>query len=397
MNAKSFIDLEKYTLLRREFHKIPEIGYKEYKTSKLILDTLNNFPNFEKYSRINKVGETGMFIDINGIGPASDKFEKLLISLRADMDGLPFEEENNFPYRSIHPNMIHGCGHDGHITMLIATIEYYLSKIEKIPKNFCVRFLFQPAEEGLFGAKKMIEGGCLKNVDEIYGLHNLPTFAVGEIGVIKGTIMARIDIFHIDIHGKGGHSSVPHLTHNPINTGVQIVQALNQISSQEVDSKDRHVIGIGCFRAGDTFNVIPENGYIKGTIRGVSNETSEFIMKRIEEVCSHIGSMNNSEVKVKAEFNNCTVNHDKPTELVEEIVQKYFKLETHDLPVMASEDFAYYLEQTPGCFFMLGVKDEEFNSLYLHTPKYNFNDKAIRYGVEAFIRIIEAKAKVNLI
>lgn len=143
------IDLEKYTNLRRAFHRIPEIGYKEYKTKKLILENLNNLKNFSEYGKLKEILETGFYIDIYGRGDKSKDYENRFISLRADIDGLPFQEDTGVEYTSEHKNMIHGCGHDGHIVILIATIEYYLEHIDKIPSNFGVRFLFQPAEEGL--------------------------------------------------------------------------------------------------------------------------------------------------------------------------------------------------------------------------------------------------------
>ena len=392
------IDLDKYTNLRRKFHTIPEIGYKEYKTKNLILEELRKFNNFEKNAKIIEVGETGFYIDIYGLKKDQNNNSKnYLLSLRADIDGLPFREENEVEYKSSHQGMIHGCGHDGHITILIATIDYFLNNLELVSINFGVRFLFQPAEEGLLGAKQMIEGGCLENVDEIYGLHNVTTFNVGEIGVIPGTIMAKIQLFEINIKGKGGHSSTPHNCHSPINTGAQIITAINQISSQEIDSKERNVIGVGCFQAGNTFNVIPETGVIKGTIRSVKNEVGEKIINRIEEVSNFISKMNCCHTSVNSkELGSCTVNHPEQTKLIEELSSKYFTLQTHDLPLMASEDFSYYLERVPGCFFMLGVKDENHKE-YLHTPIYDFNDRGIPFGVEMFIRIIESRANVSLI
>ena len=394
------IDLAYWTILRRQFHSIPEIGYKEYKTKKLIMENLKKIKNFDEHSKIVEYGDTGFFIDIFGLKEMPNEFSSTppkLISLRADFDGLPFNEENEVEYKSKHEGMIHGCGHDGHITILIATIDYYLKNLDKVSKNFGVRFLFQPAEEGLNGALQMIEGGCLKNVSEIYGLHNVTTFSIGEIGVIPGTIMAKIQLFEINIKGKGGHSSTPHKCCSPINTGVQIINAINSISSQEIDSQDRNVVGIGTFQAGNTFNVIPETGIIKGTIRSIKNEVGDQIINRIKDLSESIGTMNRSQVSVNSNvLGNCTVNHVEPTELIEKIAKKYFKLETHDLPLMASEDFSYYLEKTPGCFFMLGVADETHKE-YLHTPKYDFNDKGIPYGVEMFIRIIEEKFGVNLI
>jgi amidohydrolase len=401
------IDTQKYSTIRQNFHRIPEIGYKEFKTKSLILETLNSIESFKPYSnQIKEIGDTGFYFDIYGTKEISSESSQnsqnsqntnYLLALRADIDGLPFKEENEVEYKSQHENMIHGCGHDGHITILLATIDYYLSNLQKIPKSFGVRFLFQPAEEGLNGALQMIQGGCLEKVNEIYGLHNVTTFNLGEIGVIPGTIMAKIQLFEINIKGKGGHSSTPHKCCSPINTGVQIISAINQISSQEIDSQERNVIGIGSFQSGSTFNVIPETGVIKGTIRSLKNEIGDEIINRIKNVSESIAHMNKSEVVVNTNvLGNCTVNHSEPANLIQKIAGKYFKVETHDLPLMASEDFSYFMEKTPGCFFMLGVKDDNHKE-YLHTPTYDFNDKGIPYGVEMFIRIIEEKSNAGLI
>ncbi len=384
------IDLEYWTKMRQLFHRIPEIGYKEFKTKKLILENLNKIENFNKYSKIIEIGDTGFYVDIKGLSKTQDK--NYLLSLRADIDGLPFQEETDVEYRSQHENMIHGCGHDGHITILMATIDYFLKNLEKVPESFCARFLFQPAEEGLLGAKQMIDGGCLAGVDEIYGLHNVTTFGLGEIGVIPGTIMARIQLFEINIKGKGGHGSTPHNCCSPITTGAQIVNSINQISGQNINSKDTNVVSIGSFNSGSTFNVIPEYGKIQGTIRTVKNETGDQIIDRIKIISDSCAVMNGCSANVDTkELGSCTVNHEEPSDMVQKIAQKYFSLQIHDLPLMASEDFSYFLEKTPGCFFMLGVKDETHQE-YLHTTKYDFNDKGIPYGVEMFIR---PSSKIN--
>ncbi len=389
-------DIEKYTNLRHHLHQIPEFSYKEFKTKTLLLETIQKLPNFSTHSKITYVGDTGFFIDIQGTAPPS-KENKQFISLRTDLDALPFVEETDLPYKSTHPGMIHGCGHDGHMAVLTATLDYYLANINKIPSNFGVRFLYQPAEEGYKGAIKMIEGGCLDDITEIFGLHNVTTFNIGEIGVIPGTIMARIDSFNIKIKGKGGHGSTPFKCHSPINAGVQIVEAINRISSQEVDSTKRHAISIGCFNSGEAMNVIPENGIIKGTVRSLENNVGIMIINRIKEISESMCKLNGCELEFETDsVGSCTSNHSEQAEFVRQVASDYFKVETHDLPLMASEDFSYYLDNKPGCFFMLGVKDEGHKE-YLHTPVYDFNDKGLPYGVEMFVRIIERKSGVKLI
>jgi amidohydrolase len=392
------IDTEKYLKLRHDFHKIPEIGYKEFKTFELIMESLKQLPNFEKYSKITRVGDTGLFIDIHGTN-GSLKSESKLICLRADIDALPLSEETGVEYKSTHEGKMHACGHDGHITIMIATIDYYLRNIDKIPNNFCTRFLFQPAEEGKGGAHKMIEGGCLKGVEEIYGQHNLTAFKLGEIGVIEGPIMAGFVLYDITITGQGGHSSTPHKCINPITIGSSIITLLNQVTSQQIDSKERSVLTTCCFQSGQTYNVIPESGVIKGSFRSLSDENTDNIKAKITQICDGVKSLYQA-VSVNVDFTDnmgvVTNNHKDPTKVVIELASKYFEVNSNDLPLMASEDFSFYQKVIPGCFFMLGCADEIHTSI-IHSPYYDFNDKSLPIGVEMFIRIVEKKSGAKLI
>jgi len=200
----SFFDYEKYLKFRQDLHKIPELGFEEYETKKYLLDYINTLDIFSKGAKLNEVLKTGFFIDFPGKGPKTSDLITT-IAYRTDLDGLPISEETGLPYSSTHPNRQHACGHDGHMTILTAFLEFYSNNIEKVPANIKLRFIYQPAEEGLGGAKNMIEARCLENVQEIYGLHNAALFKVGEIGLVEETIMARIDKFEINIHAKGGN------------------------------------------------------------------------------------------------------------------------------------------------------------------------------------------------
>jgi amidohydrolase len=397
-NFNIVIDIEKYIQLRRYFHKIPEIGFKEFKTIDYIIQTLETLPHFEQLSKVNRVGNTGLFIDIQGKGE-NFKSTSQVIALRADIDALPLTEQTGVDYKSTHEGMAHACGHDGHITILIATIEYYITNIDKIPNNFTTRFIFQPAEEGKGGAATMIEGGCLEGVEEIYGLHNVTLFKLGEIGLIEGAIMAGFVLFEITITGTGGHGSTPHKCNSPITIGSLIIQLLNQIPSQQIDSKDRCVVTLGCFQSGEAYNVIPEKAIIRGTIRSLSYENTDNLIKKITDVCEGARSIYHAE-SIKVTFNNkvgdVTINHKNPTEVVNKIASKHFSVSSKDLPLMASEDFSFYQHKVPGCFFMLGGGDETHDKS-IHSPYFDFNDKSISYGVEMFVRIIEEKSGVSLI
>jgi amidohydrolase len=283
------------------------------------------------------------------------------------------------------------------MVIIIAFCEFFIKNLEKIPSNITIRFLFQPAEENLNGANKMIEGKCLENVEEIYGLHNITKFNLGEIGVCDGPIMAKVDVFEIIINAKGGHGSTPHLRWSPITIGSNIINALNQVTSQEIDSNERSVMTIGQFTSGNTYNVIPETGTIRGTIRTLTKGTSEKIIKRIYQIAEGQAKIYSSDVVVKFdEPGELTWNHPDPTNYARKAAEKYFTVKTEGLPVMASEDFAFYQKIIPGCFFMLGCGDEE-HTAYLHTSVYDFNDKAIMTGVEMYIRILEEKFNLKLL
>jgi len=397
-NLSSFLNEKNLISMRHELHKIPELGYKEFKTKSFILNYLTKLKIFEEKigAKLTEILETGFFIDIQGQGKKIFE-DKKIIAYRTDLDGLPIFEETNVPYSSIHKGQQHACGHDGHMIILMGFCEFYIKNLEKIPSNITVRFLFQPAEENLNGACKMIDGKCLENVEEIYGLHNITKFNLGEIGICDGPIMAKVDVFEIIIKAKGGHGSTPHLCHSPITIGANIILALNQVTSQEIDSNERCVMTIGQFTSGNTYNVIPETGNIRGTIRTLTKGTSEKIIKRIYEITKGNAEIYNSEILVKFdEPGELTWNHPDPTKFVRKAAEKYFSAKTEGLPVMASEDFAFYQKIIPGCFFMLGCRDDEHTG-YLHTSVYDFNDKAIMTGVEMYIRILEEKYDIKLL
>ncbi len=202
-SKSNFLDWEKYNNFRQDLHKIPELGYEEFETKKYILNYLTNLDIFSKGAKLTEILKTGFYIDMQGTGPKTSE-KSTTIAYRTDLDGLPITEQTGASYTSIHPNRQHACGHDGHMTVLVAFLEFYANSIQKIPENINLRFLFQPAEEGLGGAQSMIEGKCLENVEEIYGLHNVTLFKIGEIGLVEGTIMSRVDKFEINIHAKGG-------------------------------------------------------------------------------------------------------------------------------------------------------------------------------------------------
>lgn len=397
------IDEKKYIDFRHSLHKIPELCFQEKETKSFLFNYIKTLKNFNK-SKITEVGDTGFWIDVFGEGkevpeltPKDSKY--LGIEFRADMDGLPLIEDSGVEYKSIYYGKAHSCGHDGHMTMLTCFFEYILNRLALIPSNVMIRFLYQPAEEGGPGSVAMIKGGCLNNVQEIYGQHNSTLFSLGEVGVISGPIMSSVDFFTIEITGTGGHGSLPSLTRSPITAGSEIVLKLNQITSQRIDSIERCVLAIGQFESGKVGNVIPEKAVIKGNIRTFNNEVRKNICKIITDTCNNIATCNEVQVKVDIFCPGTVTNNDK--DLTENVVIKAvnkaeFKVMTRDLPTMASEDFSFYQEKVPGVYLMLGTQDSEHNDC-VHNPKFDFNDKGIPYGVEMFCRILEVRLGINLI
>lgn len=400
------INKEKYNKLRQQIHKHPEIGFEEVETKKTILEFIKTFNNYNKI-KVTEIEKSGFFIDIIGEGkekyiedfnnenPNSNKYG---IAFRTDLDALPLKEETNLPYTSIYNNTAHSCGHDGHITILTCFLEYLLNKLTVIPSNLLIRLIYQPAEEGDNGAKQMIKHNCLKNINEIYGLHNLTLFGLGEIGVIPQGIMAAVESLEIIIIGKGGHGSTPHNTNSPIICANEIISKINQIPSQMIDNIEQCVVSVGCVKTGDAGNVIPDKAVIKGTIRTFKNEVTNDIKNIITRVSTAIGKLNNCSVEVKflSPLPVLVNNQDSYDIVLKAINKSGFSHSKANLPLLASEDFSMYVDLIPGCFFMLGCRDNNHLS-YIHSPDYDYNDEGTPYGTEMFIRILEIKLGIELL
>ena len=363
---------------RHHFHENPELAYKEFNTSKKVVELLKEFGITEIEEGI---GKTGVVATLeNGTGKT--------IGLRADMDALPiFEENKNKKYKSKCDGKMHACGHDGHTTMLLGAAKY-LSET----KNFKgkVVLIFQPAEEGFAGAKAMIDDGLLERypINEIYGMHNMPGLEAGVLAIESGPRLAAADNFVIEIIGKGAHGAMPSNSIDPIVCGASIIQNLQHIVSRNSDPKETLVITVASFNSGHANNVIPKSASLSGTIRYYNDKIGALAKNRFFEVinstCDAFGA------KVDIDFQKgypATINHKKQSEFAYESAKKIVgnKASSSQAPMMGSEDFSYFLKKIPGCFAWIGNGP----SASLHNPKYDFNDSVLSIGSSFLASIAE--------
>ena len=367
---------------RHYFHEHPELAYKEVNTSKKVVELLKEFgiTNIEE-----GFGKTGVVATLeNGKGKS--------IGLRADMDALPINEENNDKkYKSKTDGKMHACGHDGHTTMLLGAAKY-LS--ETMNFNGKVILIFQPAEEGFAGAKAMIEDGLLKKypIDEIYGMHNMPGLKTGVLAMEAGPRLAAADNFEIEIIGKGAHGAMPSNSIDPIVCGASLVQNLQHIVSRNADPKETLVITVATFNSGNANNVITKSSKLTGTIRYYNDAIGALAKKRFFEVVNSTVNAFNASAKINFQKGYpATINHTKQSEFAFKTAQKVVgkNASSNQNPMMGSEDFSYFLKKVPGCFAWIG----NGNSASLHNPKYDFNDLLLPIGSSFLASLAEERLK----
>lgn len=374
--------------LRHDLHQHPEIGFQERYTSEVIQRELTRAG--VKFAP-GLAGGTGVLGHLPG---STDR----TIGLRADMDALPIEEETGVAYASTTPGVMHACGHDGHTTMLIgaARVLAKLAQSQALPNP--VSFVFQPAEEGWGGGRRMVEDGCLDGskigtpITAMYGLHGWPMMPLGVVGTRPGPLLAAADNFKVTIRGRGGHAAMPHLNRDPIVAGAAIVQALQAIVSRTVDPLDSAVVSVTMFHGGTATNVIPEEVTLEGTVRTLRKATQTLVRGRMKEVIEHVaiahgctGSLEYREgypVTRNDEHAAATFDRIARATLGEQRVVRVAE------PVMGAEDFSYYCEKVPSCFFFLGLQAPGQPPMSpLHHPKFDFNDDAMSTGIEMFVRL----------
>ena len=372
---------DELTAIRRDLHAHPEIGFEEVRTSGIVAEKLKGW-GIEVHRGLGGTGVVGV---LKGKGSGGKR-----IGLRADMDALPMEENTNLRWRSTIPGRFHGCGHDGHTTMLLGTARYLAES-----RNFdgTVHFIFQPAEEGLGGARAMIKDGLFDKFpcDELYGLHNAPDLNHGEIAILPGPAMAGADFFDIVIQGYGAHGAMPERSKDPVVIGMTVGQALQSIVSRNVDPLQAAVVSITQFHAGSAYNVIPGEAKLSGTVRCFSDDVRAQVRERMRTICAGIAAAFHVEISVDIrDIFSVLVNQEEQSRVVEEVARTVVdpsKVITRSQPKMGSEDFADMLQTIPGAYFWVGHE----GSVPVHNPGYVLDDKILPIGASMFARIIETR------
>ena len=377
---------EEMTGWRRDLHAHPELGFEEQRTSDFVASQLRAF-GIEVHRGIGRTGLVGVL----RAGSA-----RRGIGLRADMDCLPIQEENSFSYKSKHSGRMHACGHDGHTTMLLGAAKYLAAT-----KNFdgTVNFIFQPAEEGLGGAKAMVADGLFKRFpcEAIFGMHNRPGMPLGRFAVRSGPMMAGGAFFDIDIEGRGAHGARPEAGVDSVLVAAHVTAALQSIVARNVRPVDTAVLSVTQIHGGNAYNVIPQTARLSGTVRAFSNEVMELIGRNLARVAEGVAA--GFGAKAKSDFRVIfppTVNDPREADYAAGICAEIVgaeRVKRDPALIMASEDFSFMLNEVPGCYINIGNGDgtDGGGACEVHNPAYDFNDKALPYGASFFARLVEKR------
>ena len=358
---------------RRDFHRHPELGFEEQRTAGIVARELAQL-GMEVQTG---VGQTGV------VGLLSGRRTGPTVLLRFDMDALPVNEENDVEYRSHSPGLMHACGHDGHMAMGLGIAHMLARRRHELAGN--LKFVFQPAEEGLGGAFAMIADGVLQDPrpDVALAMHLWNHIPLGQVRVTPGACMASSSVFTLTVKGKGGHGAAPHKSIDPVLAAAHIVAALQSIVSRNIDPLDSVVVTIGEFSAGSTFNVIPEEALLKGTVRSYDADIHRLIYRRILEMARNMATAFGCEASMETvAIVPAVVNDAQVVEVVRAVAANIVGSENviggRD---MASEDMGHILEEVPGCYFFIGSRNEEAGYHYSHHhPRFNFDERAMITG-----------------
>ena len=376
---------EGLTELRRDLHANPELGFEEHRTAALVAERLRSYGIDEVHTGIARTGVVGI---IRGRGHSTRA-----IGLRADMDALPMVEENEFAHCSTRTGLMHGCGHDGHTTILLGAAQY-LAATRRFDGT--VVLIFQPGEEGFAGAKAMIDDGLFGRfpVDEVYAMHNWPALEPGKIGLNPGPMMAAADRVEITVSGRGGHAAHPHRAVDPVVVAAHIITAAQTIVARNVGPLDAAVLSLCSIQAGNpgAFSVIPREAKLVGTVRTFSADAQDLIEQRLTELVEATARALGAEAKVVYErIYPATINHPEQArfaaDTAAELVGEHNVIRNLE-PSMGAEDFAFMLREKPGCYVRLG-QGGGAAGCFLHNSRYDFNDAVIPLGAGYFAALAE--------
>jgi amidohydrolase len=366
---------------RRHLHENPELSFKEINTARMVGDILAGYG----ISVRRNVGGHGVVGTLKGAKPGPT------IGLRADMDALPIQEENEVPYRSQVPNVMHACGHDAHTATLLGVAKILSRHRDEL--NGTVVFIFQPAEEeSPGGAIKMIEDGALEGIEFIFGHHILSFINLGNFTVPKGSATTAIDNIKLKIMGIGGHSSAPHTSVNPIVIGAQIVNQLHLLMSQKLDPVEPMVAAFTTFKSGVAQNAIPSEASLTGTIRTFNQTQRETIEKHFKNIVKNVTVTYGATYELDyIDGYPSLFNTENETQIVRNVLSEINGLKVTDMsPIMASEDFSYYVQKIPGVYFFTGSKTEDPNTQFPHHhPRFNIDERAMKNSAKAFLSIMD--------
>jgi amidohydrolase len=379
--AMATTEIDTLIATRRDLHRHPELGFQEFRTAGIVAERLRA-AGYGVQTGIAETGVVGTLRGGAGDGPT--------LLLRADMDALPIHEETSHGFVSINPGVMHACGHDAHVAIGLAVAERLAAKRDGW--RGVVKYVFQPAEEGCGGARRMVEEGVLEGVDAALGLHVWTVMESGLVGVVSGPFMAAAAVFEITVRGRGGHGASPHETVDPVLVGSQIVLALQSIVARNIHPLRSAVVSVTAFHAGDAFNVIPETALLRGTVRAFEPELCAELPRRMEQVvqgvCAALG----------ADYEWHYHQHTPPTlndaELAERVrraavaVVGEERVRTDpDVRTMGSEDFGEFSGRVPGCYFFVGCRSEPKGAVYPHhNPRFDICEDALPVGVEVLER-----------
>lgn len=375
--------------IRHDLHAHPELGYQEHRTSQKVQDELSK----AGISFVAGIAGTGVVAYL-----PSTELGGHTVALRADMDALPIQEESKLPYASQHEGVMHACGHDGHTSVLLGVAKI-LAGLTKRRNN--VLLLFQPAEEGGAGADRMIQEGALDGsligspAEIIFGLHGWPVLEIGKFHVKNGALLAATDSFFVTVKGIGGHAAAPHATTDPVLTTAEIITSLQSIASRKIDPLESFVLTVAHINGGKAHNIIPESVTFGGTMRTLSPETRSQGKKAFYQMVEGIAQSHGCQVTIEWD-EGYPVTHNDPsaTDCFRRVASDLFGSQMIielEKPVMGGEDFSYYGQKIPACFFFVGMKEPgDEQPIMVHTPTFNFNDKVLPDCIQVMVGLAQA-------